>query len=83
MFETNVILNTKKSTNVPWKDAVNLIRFRVSISWTAYTSVTTKTEDPSDMTNMDRLDRSTETKRIECPLVFGFEIKRSDVAWKA
>jgi len=45
-----------------------------------YTYVTTKTEDPSNMTIVDRLGRSTATKRIECPLVFVIEIKRSGVA---
>ncbi len=82
MFETNIILKTKKGTNVPLQNTVSLIRFRVSISWMAYTSITTKAEDPSNMTTMDLLDRSTATKRIECPLVFGFEIKGSVWPWR-
>ena len=65
------------------RSTLSLIRFRVSVSWMDYTPVTTKTEDPSNMTTMDRLDRSTATKRIECPLVYVFEIKRSDVTLEA
>jgi hypothetical protein len=41
----------------------------------AYTSITTKTEIPSNAAAMDRLDGSAATKRIECPLVFRFEIR--------
>ena len=75
MFKTIYIIKTKKSTNVPWNNSVSLIRFRVSISWMAYTSITTKTEIPSNAAAMDRLDGSAATKRIECPLVFRFGIR--------
>ena len=56
-------------------NGIRLIRFRVSNSWMAYTSITTKTENPSNIAAVDRSNGSAATKRIECPLVFRFEIR--------